>query len=89
MGYENASGVIPDQGSLYEFVREGANTNKPYSQRPPRLPIAVATTQEISPVSISNGLAWTKDQKIFYYIDTPTRQIVAYDFNVDFGTISE
>ncbi|XP_066996894.2 regucalcin [Anabrus simplex] len=43
---------------------------------------------EISPVSVSNGLAWTSDNKIFYYIDTPTLQIAAYDFDIQSGSIS-
>lgn len=42
---------------------------------------------EISPVSISNGLAWNKEDDTFYYIDTPTRQIAAYDYNPLSGTI--
>lgn len=43
--------------------------------------------KEISPVSISNGLAWNKDDNTFYYIDSPTRQIVAYDYNPNSGKI--
>ncbi|KAL2747294.1 regucalcin-like isoform X1 [Vespula maculifrons] len=43
---------------------------------------------EISPVSISNGLAWNKEDDTFYYIDSPTRQIAAYDYNPLSGSIS-
>jgi sugar lactone lactonase YvrE len=32
-------------------------------------------------VTISNGLAWSKDSKTFYYIDTPTRKVMAFDFD--------
>lgn len=39
-------------------------------------------------VTISNGLAWTRDQKTMYYIDTPTQQIAAFDFGMKDGTIS-
>lgn len=42
---------------------------------------------QIEPVTCSNGLAWSHDQKLFYYIDTPTRQVVAYDFDLESGTI--
>ena len=40
-------------------------------------------------ITISNGLAWSPDYKIFYYIDTPTRQVRAFDYDVDTGNISK
>jgi sugar lactone lactonase YvrE len=39
-------------------------------------------------IRISNGLAWSPDYRIFYYIDTPTRQVRAFDYDLDTGTIS-
>ncbi len=39
-------------------------------------------------IRISNGLAWSPDYRIFYYIDTPTRQVRAYDYDLDTGNIS-
>lgn len=42
---------------------------------------------EISPVSISNGLAWNIKDDTFYYIDSPTREIAAYNFDPNKGTI--
>jgi len=41
----------------------------------------------ISPVSISNGLAWSPDGRKLYYIDTPTSSIVAYDYDLQTGSI--
>jgi sugar lactone lactonase YvrE len=38
-------------------------------------------------VTISNGLAWTKDHKIFYYIDSPTCQVDAFDYDINTGNI--
>jgi len=43
--------------------------------------------KEISPVTISNGLAWNIEDDTLYYIDSPTRQIAAYDYNPNNGTI--
>ena len=43
--------------------------------------------KKLSSVSISNGLDWCGDNKIFYYIDTPTDKVVAYDFDVASGNI--
>ena len=39
-------------------------------------------------VTISNGMAWSADKKIFYYIDTPTRAVTAWDFDNETGHIS-
>jgi sugar lactone lactonase YvrE len=39
-------------------------------------------------ICISNGLAWSPGHRIFYYIDTPTRQIRAYDYDLETGNIS-
>ncbi|GAB3926877.1 SMP-30/gluconolactonase/LRE family protein [Mucilaginibacter myungsuensis] len=43
---------------------------------------------KLSDVTISNGIAWSADDKVMYYIDTPTKQVVAFDFDVADGTIS-
>jgi sugar lactone lactonase YvrE len=40
-------------------------------------------------VTTSNGLAWSPDGKTMYYIDTPTKQVVAYAYNEESGTISD
>lgn len=45
-------------------------------------------TEKISQVSCSNGLAWSSDDRTFYYIDSPTRQVVAYDFELAAGRLS-
>ena len=39
-------------------------------------------------VSISNGMAWSADQKSFYYIDSPTRQIAVFDCDMNSGIVS-
>ena len=41
-----------------------------------------------SGVTISNGLAWSPDYKTFYYIDTPTRIVKAFDYDVSTGQIA-
>jgi sugar lactone lactonase YvrE len=38
-------------------------------------------------VSISNGIGWSPDHRTMYYIDSPTKQVVAYDFDLNSGNI--
>jgi sugar lactone lactonase YvrE len=42
----------------------------------------------VTGVGISNGIAWSSDQKTMYYIDTPTREVAAFDFDADTGDLS-
>ncbi len=43
---------------------------------------------KVDSVTISNGIVWTADKKTMYYIDTPTSQIKAYDYDNVTGNIS-
>ncbi len=45
-------------------------------------------TTLLSGVTISNGLAWSVDHKTFYYIDTPTREVKAFDYDLATGQIA-
>src|SRR5512139_952012 len=45
-------------------------------------------TTLLSNVTISNGLTWSPDHKTFYYIDTPTREVKAFDYDFDTGAIA-
>ncbi|MDO8685324.1 MAG: SMP-30/gluconolactonase/LRE family protein [Clostridiales bacterium] len=38
-------------------------------------------------ITISNGITWSPDNKIMYFIDTPTRQVAAFDFDYITGNI--
>ncbi|MBL8077979.1 MAG: SMP-30/gluconolactonase/LRE family protein [Anaerolineales bacterium] len=44
-------------------------------------------TPLVDNVTISNGLAWSPDHKILYYIDTPTREVKAFDYDIKTGQI--
>jgi len=37
---------------------------------------------------IANGLAWSPDYKTFYFIDTPTRTVMAYDYDLGTGALA-
>ncbi len=36
---------------------------------------------------ISNGMGWSLDYSIFYFIDSPTRKVMAFDYNLETGDI--
>jgi sugar lactone lactonase YvrE len=52
-----------------------------------RVDSALQPVRMLSDLTISNGMAWSADAKTFYFIDTPTRQIREYDFNLETGEI--
>jgi len=37
---------------------------------------------------IANGLAWSPDYRTFYFIDTPTHTVMAYDYDLSTGAIA-
>lgn len=39
-------------------------------------------------VTISNGLAWDRAKNLFYYVDTPTRRVDAFDYEPATGALS-
>jgi sugar lactone lactonase YvrE len=45
-------------------------------------------TKLLSGITISNGMTWSPDHKTFYYIDTPTRQVMAFDYDLETGAIA-
>lgn len=46
------------------------------------------TTRLLDSIRISNGLAWSPDHTTFYYIDTPTREVKAFAYDVKTGDIA-
>ncbi|MEX2594205.1 MAG: SMP-30/gluconolactonase/LRE family protein [Anditalea sp.] len=43
--------------------------------------------KKLENVTISNGLAWSLDNRTFYYIDTPTQKVQSFLFNEESGEI--
>jgi sugar lactone lactonase YvrE len=52
-----------------------------------RLDADLTVHRQLSDVWISNGLAWSSDDRTMYFIDSPTGQVVAFDFDADAGAI--
>ena len=47
-----------------------------------------ACTAMLDEVTISNGLDWSDDGRLMYYVDTPTASIDVFDFDVATGAIA-
>ena len=65
-----------------------------YSERPGagalyRLDAGSSVTRVLDGVGISNGLDWSADQRTFYYTDTPTQRVVAFDYDVTSGDLGD
>ena len=45
-------------------------------------------TKLLDEITISNGIAFASDNKIMYYIDTPTKKVVKYDYDLENGEIT-
>uniref|UniRef100_A0A8D8PX01 Regucalcin n=1 Tax=Cacopsylla melanoneura TaxID=428564 RepID=A0A8D8PX01_9HEMI len=77
MGFEDpTTGVKPNQGTLYRMVQD------------PHLPGPCKLDPVVSPVSISNGIIWNAQNNLMYYIDTPTRKIDVFDYDIRTGSIA-
>jgi len=47
-----------------------------------------ALTVLLGGLRISNGLAWSPDQRTFYHIDSPTHNVMAYDYDCGSGLVA-
>jgi sugar lactone lactonase YvrE len=68
-------------GSMAEDGRPGGGTVY-------RVGVDHTVVELVSPVSISNGVQWSRDGKRVFYVDSPTRRVDAFDFDVDTGAWS-
>lgn len=48
----------------------------------------LSVEKKFSNVTVSNGLVWTKDTKTLFYIDSPRKNVMAFDFDNATGAIS-
>ncbi len=53
-----------------------------------RLDVDHSAKPVLNSITVSNGLCWSPDGDIMYFVDTPTRQIRAFDYDQASGTPS-
>lgn len=63
-------------------------TNTPEAGSLYTLEADLSVSVKIRGVGCSNGIAWSPNGSIMYYIDTPTRQVAAFDYDLIDGSIS-
>ncbi len=44
--------------------------------------------KKFGPATVSNGIVWTRDASMMYYIDTPRKNVLAFDFDNATGSIT-
>lgn len=64
--------MVPDKGTFYSVEQENF----------------VQPRVQLRPVSISNGIAWSLNNTVLYYVDSATQRIEAFDFDVMRGDLS-
>lgn len=52
-----------------------------------RIDAAGRGTIVLPEVSISNGIGWSPDESLMYYVDTPTRRVDVFDYDLSTGEI--
>lgn len=50
--------------------------------------VDLSVRKVLDKVTISNGITWSLDKSTMYYIDTPTLNVRAFDYDLDSGNIS-
>ncbi|XP_045504041.1 regucalcin-like [Colias croceus] len=73
-GPQTGDDVMPDKATLYSF-----DTNQDGLIHP---------RVQLRPVSISNGLTWSLNTTVMYYIDSPTQKVEAFDYDSQRGEIT-
>lgn len=67
-------------GTLHREFTEGAAAFY-------RIGTDLKVKKQLENISVSNGLAWTEDNKTMYYIDSPTHEVKAFHFDLEKGEI--
>jgi sugar lactone lactonase YvrE len=93
LAYWERKGMRGNDAAVDPAGRLWAGTMR-YDQRPgggflARVHPNGKATVVLSEVSISNGIGWSPDERLMYYVDSPTRRIDVFDFETDTGDVRD
>ena len=71
------------------WVGAFANDAKPHQGNLRRISPNLDSKVFLKDITIANGMDWSPDNKIFYYIDTPTKKISRFKFNTETSEIED
>ena len=80
-------GAVDPAGRLFQGTM-------PLGERAPdaelfRVDTDLSARSVVAGVTISNGIGWNLDDSLMYYIDTATRRVDMFDYDVDTGEITD
>ena len=68
-----ATDHTPQAGTLYRLERSGTG---------------YAVSAAVAGITVANGIDWSPDNRLMYYIDSPTQRVDVFDFDAERGTLS-
>jgi sugar lactone lactonase YvrE len=68
-----ATDHTPQAGTLYRLERAGTG---------------YAVAAALTGITVANGIDWSPDNRLMYYIDSPTQRVDVFDFDAERGTLS-
>ena len=71
------------------WVGAFANDAKPHQGNLRRISPDLSSKVFLKDITIANGMDWSPDKKIFYYIDTPTKKVSRFKFNIETSEIED
>jgi sugar lactone lactonase YvrE len=80
-------GAVDPRGRFWAGTMSDSDSGNPHGSLY-RLDADLSAHRMVTEVMISNGIAWTSDQKTMYYTDSNRHAIFAYDYDAATGAIS-
>lgn len=74
---------VQGSATVYRFAPASAvSANAPFGGGDGDVTRVAALDDSVGKVTVSNGLGWSPDGRTFFYVDTPTKQLVRFAYDV-------